>query len=476
VTPTYTWEITKPEGATLGGAGSTALVLADKPGTYSCTFTASAGRGCPPPDIQVGPQTATCAGEKVSLGGTLSSTQDPGCFNVYVPTKWGGKLNVATTSGTIENLSYPGGDSYTNNTETGEDQHGWYTFKVTGSTAYTVSATFIQEGQAATRPWNFYWWASKGDYIYDGGNGIADTTALGDDVQVVALGAPAPDGADVIRSGPNGTLETPASGDDIMEAMVNLFDDTGSYQPLVKYDARHGTTTRDWELANGQGTEDWHGHCLGATIASIKLNQPTPAAGTGYNRDELEGLWGELGENDDHQYLQEVGPIPPGPPIPGADNTDDKAPRFHGILEEFVKSRNEVLYIEARADSLVDDWGGTREGEVWNHAAYKFSAAIQETAEGNEKVVHIATTVFLNDDYEPPTDDINDRVPEYEYIITYQVNGTPDSNASATMDWISATGDAAFAPKWLSQVGTAVWSGDNPDVTHINVANADSAN
>lgn len=59
VTPTYTWIITKPDGTTVPpstdppGIGSIAIVTADIPGEYSCEFTASANRDCPPPDLTI---------------------------------------------------------------------------------------------------------------------------------------------------------------------------------------------------------------------------------------------------------------------------------------------------------------------------------------------------------------------------------------------------------------------------------------
>ncbi len=50
----------------------------------------------------------------------------------------------------------------------------------------------------------------------EGGNGVADTEAAadGDDIQVVAVGDPAPAGYVIIRPGPNGVLETVPDGDD----------------------------------------------------------------------------------------------------------------------------------------------------------------------------------------------------------------------------------------------------------------------
>ena len=93
------------------------------------------------------------------------------------------------------------------------NQFGWYcVYLPTGQDA--VMANFSQIGVAGlvqndtkivTRPWNFYWWASKGDHIEDGGNGRADTQKLqsSDDLQVTAVGQPvsAAEENDVVRCG-----------------------------------------------------------------------------------------------------------------------------------------------------------------------------------------------------------------------------------------------------------------------------------
>jgi hypothetical protein len=67
VEPQYTWTITKPDGTTLGGSGPVAAVVADIPGTHSCTFTATANRECPPASREVEPATVV-----VTAGATLS--------------------------------------------------------------------------------------------------------------------------------------------------------------------------------------------------------------------------------------------------------------------------------------------------------------------------------------------------------------------------------------------------------------------
>ena len=178
-------------------------------------------------------QVYTAAITKVPLGGLVASTTDGQTFKVYVPTKWGGVLTVATTSGMISELKHPDGTPYTNGTETGENQHGWYKFLVSGSSSYTVSATFVQEGQATRRPWNFYWWAKKGDYIRDPldpntglpiGNGVANTTAGGTDWQMIPVGQPAGPLAAIVHCATDGTLETAPTPDDERKNLANLFD------------------------------------------------------------------------------------------------------------------------------------------------------------------------------------------------------------------------------------------------------------
>ena len=479
----YTWVITMPDGSQVSGAGDVATLTADLPGTYSCTFTATASRECAPPPSSIGPETAdvcpsgsvvagtgpTC-GQKVPLGASVSLTGDGTCYRVYVPTKWGGKLNAGTTAGSITGLAYPDGSPYANNTETGEGKHGWYTFKVVGAASYTVSASFTQEGQATKRPWNFYWWSAKADYIREpaGGNGVADTSAAASDLQQIPPGMPAGAGADIVLSGTDGTLETGAGGDDERRTLINLFDMTGLYQPLLKYDLRHGTAARAWEAANHQAGFEWCGHCIGGSIASITLEQPAPVAGSAYNADELEGLWSELGEHSGgHVFNDPVFGIPAGPPVPGADDTDDFAPSFHGVLEKYVKSGGKALYAQLRSD------GGTAD-QVWNHAVFKFSATFEEAPGGDEKVVKITNLVTANDDHAPPTGDLDTRDPQYVYIISYDAGGLPD--AARPKDWISVGGDASFAPWGIAVIVAPSWLANNPNVTEANVRADDGAN
>lgn len=409
----YSWTVTRPGQSDLTGTGPVATFVPDREGTYTCSFVASSTRECAPALLAL--PLASINFLRVPLGMSVAATGGPACYRVYMPTRWGGKLDVQTTTGTVTDLAYPDGSPYANYTETGEDKHGWYTFKVVGAANYTVSTLFTQEGESTTRPWNFYWWSSN-------------------------------------------------------PPLLNLYESTGPYQPLVKYDVRHGTTARAWEAAHHNTPVDWCGHCLGGSIASIKLAQPTPVAGSAYNRDELEGLWSELGENAEHALDQnDLFGVPPGPPVPGPDGTDNSAPILHNTLEKHVKSARIPIYAQLRAD-------GGAVAEVWNHAVFKFTATFEEAPGDDPKVVKITNLVTSNDDHVPPTDDAGTRDSEYVYIITYSGSGIATVVAGPGTDWISVGGDASFAPEILARVLTPSWAANNPHVIEANVRADDAGN
>ncbi|UCC31810.1 MAG: hypothetical protein JSU86_05935, partial [Phycisphaerales bacterium] len=76
----YEWTIIKPDGSTVSGSGSAGTVLADQPGTYSCTFTAETNRDCAPQEsYTVGPEMATvppvtCDAQLSDGGGSQGDT------------------------------------------------------------------------------------------------------------------------------------------------------------------------------------------------------------------------------------------------------------------------------------------------------------------------------------------------------------------------------------------------------------------
>jgi len=353
-----------------------------------------------------------CEPEKIKLG-IKKTMASKSCFKVYVPTRWGGKLKITTTNGTITKLKYPDKSDYSNGSETGTDKQGWYTFGVFDADNYEVKAEFIQTGQASKRPWNFYWWS-------------------------------------------------------LIPGTTTLYSIPG---PLSKYDAKFGTTARSWEETNHGGTVGWFGHCLGASYASILLNQPTAISGFSATNDEMEGLWAELGEKDGIEICpDEVFGIPAGPPTSGSDATDAYAGKFHRIMEQYVKGLGKVLQSNLREDVPNTDGPDA----VWNHGVWKYEAKYEEASGDNEKVVKIAITVYANGDHTPPTDDVIDRVISYVYIIEY--SGGVVNESSGSQDWISVGGAAKYTPKWLSYITGVHWGGKNPFVTESKVRQVDNAN
>src|SRR6266568_4981206 len=210
--------------------------------------------------------------QPVSLGGSLAGQTGEHNYGVYVPTRFGGVLTIRTSSGTVGAITGPDGRSRRNGEEVGQDQHGWYTFKVTGAAPekpYSVATEFVQVGQAARMPWNFYYWPTKGDAIHEpwsGGNGRVDTMqAYGDDEMVATPGGYIAPGQDIVRPGHNGILETPVAAGDTSTWFPNLYDDLTfrgadgttyvTPSPMLKYDQLFGSSARNWEAANSQNKD-----------------------------------------------------------------------------------------------------------------------------------------------------------------------------------------------------------------------------
>src|SRR5262249_24476754 len=160
----------------------------------------------------------------------------------------------------------------------------------------------------------------------------------------------------IVLPGPNGLLETRPAPGDTSTWFPNLYDDLtcvgagGTLHqtpaPLLKYDQLFGLSARPFEAAYSQtqGVQRWPGHCPGGAIASIMLNEPRPAPGTGLTSDELKALWAELGENHlNHRIGDHANAIPPGPPRPGFDPCDAYVARFHAGLERNLRARRIAL-------------------------------------------------------------------------------------------------------------------------------------
>jgi hypothetical protein len=434
----------------------------------------------------------------VPLGGSLNDQFGDRYFGVYVPTRFGGALQIKTTSGNIVELKkFSNGAPLTNGQEIGLDQYGWYTFKVEGTKkAYTITNSFVQIGESIKKPWNFYYWPTKGDSIHEpwaGGNARVDTmnvTPGSDDQLIAAPGGYIPPGIDIVLPGPNGLLETlPQAGDDATW-FPNIYDDLTwigpdkndggvikrfqTPSPLLKYDQLFGTSARQWEATFSQNRDisRWPGHCLGGAVASILLSEPTPAPWTGLTRDELKALWAELGENHlNHRIGDYANEIPPGPPRPGYDPCDWKAPRVHAMLETHIRGEKKALLANLRAFPPR----GTI-NEVWNHGVYKYIATYHSMPGRGNRAVKIAVELHANSGSMINGQDDKDRVINYEYILVYGLDGRIDESNPAVADWISVGGEALFAPLNVLELVESHWGGHNQLVTETNVRSLDLAN
>jgi hypothetical protein len=430
--------------------------------------------------------------QPVPLGGVLGHQTGDRQFGVYIPTRFGGELTIKTTAGTIGNIKGPDGPNrreLLNGQDVGNDRHGWYSFTVTGAKEpYRVETVFVQTAQSVRKPWNFYYWPTKADSIHEpwaGGNARVDTMqAFGDDVLVASPGGYIPPGQDIVLAGDNGLLETPVSSGDDSTWFPNLYDDltfrgaNGTiYQtpsPLLKYDQIFGTSARQWEatFANNKDISRWPGHCLGGAVASILLNEPIPAPGSGMTKDELKALWAELGENHlNHRIGDFAIDIPPGPPRPGYDECDRFVPRFHAMLETHIRGERITLLGNLRA---FPPRGTTN--EVWNHGIGRYIASYHAVPGKGPRAVRLQIELHGNSGSMLNGQDDKDRVVYYQYSLVYGMDGKVDETNPYTSDWISVGGEALYAPLNLLQVTETRWAGHNPYVTEANVRAIDLSN
>lgn len=427
----------------------------------------------------------------VPLGGTIANQSGDRMYGVYVPTRFGGVLSIKTSEGQVDALTGPDGRPRQNGAEVGTGQQGWYTFKTTGTTQpYTITTSFVQIGQSTRMPWNFYYWPTKADSIHEpwaGGNGRVDTMQpYGDDhfAPGVNPGGYIPPGQDIILAGRNGLLETPVAQGDDSTWFPNEYDDLtfrgangqmySTPSPMLKYDQIFGTNARAFEAGNSQNQDiqRWPGHCLGGAVASILLNEPTPAPGSGLTRDELKALWAELGENHyNHRIGDNATEIAAGPPRPGFDPCDRSAPRFHAMLEKHIRGEHKALLGNLRA---FPPRGTT--SEVWNHGIGKYTAKFHAVPGKGERTVRLEVEIVANSGSCLNGNDDKPRIVTYEYAIVYGLNGEVDESNPMAADWMSVGGEALFAPLNLLELVESHWAGHNPQVTESNVRSIDLAN
>ncbi|MEW6606716.1 MAG: hypothetical protein AB1414_04555 [bacterium] len=312
-------------------------------------------------------------GTKVRLGGQIDSTAEPGFFEVYVPTKYGGVLTISAPGCTIE-IFDPKGNPFTNGTEVGENNHGWFTFKVSGAKNYTVSNTFVEKGEATTRPWNGWYWPTE----------------------------------------PN--------------TNPNLYDDGYA---LDKYDQVYNTSAQNWEVTNHVGVEPWEGHCWGWSIASIVKSQPEPTEQDSikFDQDDMEGLYIELADCGWYGSVL-VDNIPSEPTPALGESVDRYADDVHIALRDHIRRSHIALQSNLR--------GVNNPNEIWNHAVWKYSANMEQSPDQNDEyVIKITIIIYANEDFNYPSNGTSDRIETYTYILKYTFTGEIDKTY-LEQNWIRA--------------------------------------
>jgi hypothetical protein len=377
---------------------------------------------------------------KVPLGGSASAPKSS-CFRIYVPSKWGGNLTVGSTGAPPQGLKAADNSDYTSGTDFRDDKHGWFTFYVPAAATVTVSNTFAEDGLATTVPWNFWYF--------------------------------------------------PFSS---ITGALHLYDPGGAY---AHFDSKFslGGAGLTWETtpANGHQTKvpsDWCGHCWGAALASIILEDP--AAVAPFTQDELEGLSAEL---FNPALADPLFRAPFERPTTAATDASDRiVHRFHTALRRMLRTEGVPVHADLRQAS-----GSGTVDEVWNQGCYEYKSDMQEepAAKGNEdteKILQVrhSTRFKCNDDFlvglvslSDPATSIYRREQQSDYTLIYKDDGNILPNgalAGVQQNWLTMTlthhlgSDVSppapvFVPSCMFDVRsaaasfTATFMGTNPNVT-----------
>ena len=119
----------------------------------------------------------------VPLGGALDRQSGDRYYGVYVPTRFGGELQVKTTSGKIVDLKGPNGAARTQRPRHRRRPARMVyiqSMRAPRSPTRWKPPSF-RSPRASRKPWNFYYWPTKADSIHEpwaGGNARVDTMSL----------------------------------------------------------------------------------------------------------------------------------------------------------------------------------------------------------------------------------------------------------------------------------------------------------
>lgn len=333
-----------------------------------------------------------------------------GCFKVYVPSRYGGKLAVKTTDGLIElfydeALSKQGIANMTKAARIGgpakeithtveQGKFGWYFIRVSGKpSAFELSDSFVEEAKADIVPWNFWYYPFNPD-------------------------------APISDPGPH------------------LFSEPGAYTKFDAHFALEGRAFREeFDKHRDPFAKTWAGHCWGGALASAALKQPVAAHG--FTEEELEGLASDFFNRMSFAPMEKDWPFER--PAAGRDPTDKFADEFQLHLRKFI------LDTKVRAPILMDlrQSDGAGSAEIWYQVVYRYTTRMVEAPdavddeERDQPLQILHTTRFVaNDDFAPSAGDPETgrrREQEALLLLMYlKRSGKVSSNAGSPrdQDWI----------------------------------------
>ena len=238
--------------------------------------------------------------------------------------------------------------------------------------------------------------------------------------------------------------------------------------PLLKYDQLFSTSARSWEAANSQNKDisRWPGHCLGGAVASILLNEPIPAPGSGHDQGRAQGALGRAGREPLQPPDRRLRQRDPRRARPGPASTRPTGrPRASTPCSRPTSGASRRPCSATCGPSRPaarSTRSGTR-GSTSTSPSTRRSPAAGHAPSGIKIEVHTNSGSMLNGQ------DDKDRVINYEYSLVYGLDGRVDETNPAAADWISVGGEALFAPLNILEVVESRWAGHNPYVTEANV-------
>lgn len=404
--------------------------------TPSATPSATSVAPTPPPPVTATPTPGgptpppgDCREQDVwtrlPLGAAARPATSPACYELYVPTRWGGLLTVEAEAGTAalyrDDPDRPiAGPAARLEHPIGLDEQGWYRLLLLDAAGAAAELRFEQRGEAAVPPWNAWHFPEAPE-------------------------APGP----------------------------HLYDLPGAYS---RYDGRFGLGSQafDWEYAQHRtpGAPAWHGHAWGAALASVLLEPPEAAAGFG--QDELEGLAADFFDRFGAQPL--LWDVPAEHPSPAAgEPVDPLADDLHVQLRAYLRQRGVPLVADLRQAS------GTGPPEVWVHALHRYRSVLEEDPRAvgdprTERVlqVRVTTDLVANALYSGPPGGAGSagdaasgptRAQRAVYGLVYAPSGevVPDAAILRPQNWESlvllredgSAGPSLYAPQGLADVRPA---------------------